>query len=295
MTLADLLAALPTGNLNSLAFPQRLLGAFRRKSITFANGLTDETTVVYWFQSRTFTIDLRLPDGAATPVLDRQGWVGDTLWNGTAQQLSWAINRSYQPRNQWPEPATLSFIGNSVLEFAPSGAYVEDWRQQSTSGPLLGLRLLNLLNETTGQTHAMDGGLIIVGNYAAFAQSRLPAVDASLGDAADLAQALADGTVTEREIESYEVSIATGGNTISHSTQSARVGQTMFGSGFGIANDGCVILNRVIDGAPCQLRFAVDLHIPEFAFANSTPSTAEAQTWAEREKHHLMRHAQTAL
>lgn len=294
MTLAELLAALPTDNLNSLAFPQRLLGAFRRKSITFANGLTDETTVVYWFQSRTFTIDLRLPDGAATPVLDRQGWVGDTLWDDTAQQLSWTIDRSYQPRNQWPEPATLSFIGNSVLEFAPSGAYVEDWRQQSTSGRLLGLRLLSLRNETTGQTHAMDGGLIIAGNHAAYAQSRLPTVDASLVCAGDLAKALADGTGSEREIESYEVSVATGGHTI-HSTQPCRVGQPILTGEFAFAADGCVILTRVVDGATYELRFAVDLHIAEFAFANSTTSSADAQTWAERERHHLMRHAKIAL
>lgn len=294
MTLAELLAALAPASLDGLAFPPRLLGAFRRKSITFANGLTDETTIVYWFQSKTFTIDLRLPDGATTALLDRQGWVGDTLWDADAQQLSWTISRSYQPRNQWPEPATLSFIGNSVLEFAPSGAYVEDWRQQSTSGPLLGLRLISLFNETTGHTHAMDGGLIIAGNHAAFAQTRLPAVDATLNDSGDLAKALADGLVTAQDIASYEVSVARDGQTVTHSTRPERIGQPILAGDFGIEPDGSVVLAKAIDGSPCRLRFAVDLNIADFVFDNSTPSTTASLVWAEREKAHLMRHARIA-
>ncbi|KPF91504.1 hypothetical protein IP81_11390 [Novosphingobium sp. AAP83] len=291
MTLAELLTALAPVSLDGLAFPRRLLGAFRRKSITFANGLTDETTIVFWFQSKTFTIDLRLPDGAETALLDRQGWVGDTSWDAAAQQLSWTINRSYQPRNQWPEPATLNFIGNSVIEFAPSGAYVEDWRQQSTSGPLLGLRLLSLFDESTGQTHAMDGGLIIASNHAAYAQSRLPAVDAALNDSGDLAKALEDRRVTEQDIASYEVSVASNGDTVTHSTQPERVGQPILAGDFGIEPDGSVALAQTIDGSPCRLRFVVDLNIPDFVFDNSTPSTAEALVWAECEKAHLMRHA----
>jgi len=119
MTLAVLLAVLPPTGLADPAFPRHLLGAFRRKSITFCTGLTDEHSVVFWFQSGRFTIDLRLPDGAAMPATDRQGWIGETLWDRQAQQLSWTIARSYQPRNQWPEPVRLSFIGNSVLEVAP--------------------------------------------------------------------------------------------------------------------------------------------------------------------------------
>ena len=62
MKFAELLEQLPATHPGDLAFPRRLLGAFRRKSITFCDGTTDEQTVVYWFQSRSFTIDLRLPD-----------------------------------------------------------------------------------------------------------------------------------------------------------------------------------------------------------------------------------------
>jgi hypothetical protein len=291
MTLAELLERVPPIGLEDLTFPRRLLGGFRRKSITFCTGLTDETTIVYWFQSKTFTIDLRLPAGAGTGLLDRQGWTGDTCWDQASRQLSWAIRRSYQPRNQWPEPASLSFIGNCILEFAPSGAYVEDWRQQSTRGPLLGLRLLSLLDEASGQVHPMDGGLILAGEHAAYTQSRLPMVDDALQSAGSLEQALADGIASEQEIASYEVSAAMDGPAITHSTQPERLGQTIVAGDFEIAGDGSVILAKALAGVPCRLRFAVDVHVPDFKFDSRTDCTPDAQDWLERERGHLTRNA----
>ena len=91
MNLLDLCTQLKPTDDSTCLLPQYLLGAFRRKSITFANGLTDENTLVYWFQSKTFTIDLRLKDPQSTPVLERQGWVGDTLWDAQNQLLSWHL------------------------------------------------------------------------------------------------------------------------------------------------------------------------------------------------------------
>ena len=112
--------------------PSYLYGAFRRKSISLFNGLTDENTIVYWFQSRSFTIDLRLKSQLDTHVAERQGWVGDTVWDQQQQLLSWEVAHyaNYQNHVQWPEPAKLHAIGNSILEFSPSNVYVEDWRQQ---------------------------------------------------------------------------------------------------------------------------------------------------------------------
>ena len=294
MRLADLPHALPPVVPAQPAFPRRLLGAFRRKSITFCTGVTDEATVVYWFQSRSFTLDLRLPDGAATSVSDRQGWVGDTLWDEERQQMSWSIARSYQPRNQWPEPAELRFMGNSVLEFAPSGAYVEDWRQQSFRGPLLGLRLLSLHDEDMGQDLPMDGGLIIAGNHVAYAQSRLPRLDAALRNAAGLGQALTDRLLTPEEIESYEVSVALDGRTITHSTQGGRVGRQIASGTFALQPDGSVLLSRRVGGRRCRLRFAIDIHLPDFTFDRQTEGASRTAEWMEKERSHLFRHAAIA-
>jgi len=291
MTLANLMDRLPRKGIEDLAFPRNLLGTFRRKSITFCTGVTDETTIVYWLQSRTFSLDLRLSEAADTPVTERQGWVGDTLWDDQARQLSWRIAKSYQPRNQWPEPAKLSFIGNCVLEFAPSGAYVEDWRQKSAAGPFLGLRLVSAISEASGQEFALDGGLIVAGEHAAFAQSRLPMIDEALQRAASLDDALADGVATVAEIESYEVSVAVGGRTITYSTNSQRQGQTIGSGAFSIRSDGLVAQEGFVGSDPCVLLYRVDAFEPDFVFDNQTPSTLEAADWMEQEKRHLARHA----
>ncbi|MDN5490344.1 MAG: hypothetical protein L0G57_08300, partial [Acinetobacter sp.] len=114
MNLLELCTQLKPTDDSTCLLPQYLLGAFRRKSITFANGLTDENSLVYWFQSKTFTIDLRLKDPRLTPVLERQGWVGDTLWDAQNQLLSWHLSSNYQNHVQWPEPAKLYSIGNAI-------------------------------------------------------------------------------------------------------------------------------------------------------------------------------------
>jgi hypothetical protein len=291
VNLATLLGTLPRKGIEGLTFPRNLLGFFRRKSITFCTGVTDEVTVVYWVQSKTFSIDLRLSEASATPLTERQGWVGDTLWDDETRQLSWRIDRSYQPRNQWPEPAELNFVGNCVLEFAPSGAYVEDWRQKSSRGPYLGLRLVSMTNATTGEVSAVVGGLVIAGENAAYARSRLPHVDDALQRAANLEAALVSAVATEAEIESYEVSVAIGRRAITYSTQPQRQGEQIDDGDFSIRSDGKVAQEKLIGGAPCVLLYEVDVFEPEFTFDIQTPSTTEAVDWMEVEKRHLARHA----
>ena len=59
MNLFEILKKIPESQNFVGPIPSYLYGAFRRKSISFFNGLTDENTIVYWFQSRSFTIDFR--------------------------------------------------------------------------------------------------------------------------------------------------------------------------------------------------------------------------------------------
>ena len=294
MNLGELAAALAPAGLGDMAIPHWILGSFRRKSITFFDGTTDERTVVYWFQSRSFSIDLRLPDGNDTALTDRQGWIGTTMWDAQAELLSWDVRLGYQPRIQWPEPAKLYPIGNSILEFAPSHAYVEDWRQQSNSGILLGLRLVERRDERNGARHDMDGGLIVAGEHVAYVLSRPPAEEVALQGKTDLALALARGAVSAEGIESYEVSIAIGGTRITCSTQRGKVGQQLDLDGFAIELDGRVSQVRWVAGVPCTLLFEVDVFAPYHAFGRQTDCTAQARQWMSREKGHLSRNAVVA-
>lgn len=295
MTLAELLAQLPATGLDDVAFPRHLLGAFRRKSITFCTGVTDETTQVYWFQSRSFTIDLRLPDDGGTPLTERQGWVGDTLWDGDLEQLSWSVTASYQPRNQWPEPASFRYIGNSILEFAPSGAYVEDWRQQAERGPIMGLRLMSVIESKGRREVPMAGGLILAGRHLAYAQSRLPDIDHRLLAVGDLESALATGAVSAHDIESHEVSVAIGSDTVALSTRTALIGQSILSGVFELQDDGSIILTRKDEEVERRFRFVLDLYVPDFTFGWRTACTPDALKWLDREARHLARHAVAAV
>jgi len=115
-----------------------------------------------------------------------------------------------------------------------------------------------------------------------------------LRSAANLERALADGVISEQQIESYQVSVALGGRTISHTTQPRNLGREIAADEMELQEDGSIILPRIVDGRPCDLRFVVDLHIPDFIFDRETPVTPGAQQWLEDEGHHLFRHARIA-
>lgn len=148
-----------------------------------------------------------------------------------------------------------------------------------------------MLNERTGQEFAVDGGLVITGEHAAFAQSRLPHIDEVLRGTASLEDALTRGIATEAEIESYEVSVAIGGPAITYSTRSSQVGKTIGTGDFSIRSDGKVAHERLFGGDLHLLLYEVDVFEPEFTFVNQTPSTSQAIDWMETEKRHLARHA----
>ncbi|ENX42823.1 hypothetical protein [Acinetobacter sp. NIPH 2100] len=285
MNLFDVLIQLkPTPMDTHFPLPRYLLGCFRRKSISFFNGMTDEKTIVYWFQSKSFSIDLRLIDANQTPVYERQGWIGDTLWDSDRELLSWQVHQNYQNHIQWPEPAKLYPIGNSILEFSPSNAYVEDWRQQAQQGLLLGLRLFQMQHVATQQMIPMDGGLMISDQHMAFAQSRLP----------QRQNQLKNGPIDHPEndpkvIENYEVSVALNGSSISFSTISSRLQQSISLDDFEIEDANTLTQLKLIEGERYRLYFHLDMYQTDFVFNTTTATSTDTQQWLAAEQKHLLK------
>jgi len=273
--------------------PGFLYGAFRRKSISFYNGLTDENTIVYWFQSRSFTIDLRLKSQTGTAVQERQGWIGNTLWDSASQLLSWEVKdyANYQNHVQWPEPARLHAIGNCILEFSPSNVYVEDWRRQVQHGLFLGLRLQSALDVQSGQTLEMDGGLIICADHIAYALTRLPEVQSVV---AQMELKAVDPTVFAL-VESFEVSIGTDGQAKTYSTRSSETGKAFNLENFEVLNESRLLQHVILDGRDIELIFELDIYQPDYQFQYATPTTTQAESWLKSEQDHLMQHAARAL
>ena len=273
--------------------PGFLYGAFRRKSISFYNGLTDENTIVYWFQSHSFTIDLRLKSQTGTAVQERQGWIGNTFWDNASQLLSWDVKdyTNYQNHVQWPEPAKLHAIGNCILEFSPSNVYVEDWRQQVQHGLFLGLRLQSALDVQSGQTLEMDGGLIICADHIAYALTRLPEVQSAV---AQMDLKAVDPTVFAL-LESFEVSIGTDGQAKTYSTRSSETGKLFNLENFEVLNESSLVQHVILDGRDIDLIFELDIYQPDYQFQYTTPTTTQAEIWLKSEQDHLMQHAERVL
>jgi hypothetical protein len=178
MTLEEIAATAP--RTNTLRVPDWALGCVRRRSITMATGVEDTWTRVFWVQAHGMTGDIRIhparPQIAADThlaSLDREtlsllasveGGIATTSWNEPV--MSWAGWIGFQPYDKYPEPGLMRRIGDCMIEFAPSGAYVEDWRfQPSASGLLAGLRLVSE-TDTKTDTYSRTGGLVVAGDHA---------------------------------------------------------------------------------------------------------------------------------
>ncbi|SDU32363.1 hypothetical protein [Halopseudomonas salegens] len=306
MRLNQLLEELPAA-FNSQV-PDWMLGCFRRRCISFANGLSDEQTQVYWLQCGGFTLDLRLPPGpeplAAKAWADyradelaliatREGWQADTLWDGKA--LAWEGGVSLQLHNPWPEPALLQRIGNCMLEFAPSGAYVEDWRLQPPGpGPLVGLRLLEERDDA-GHLRHQGGGLIIAGDVAALvrgragmveSQGRLPAaVAAAVGQAEQLAALLGCDTALARGDwqQGYQVERST------HPGRACQPLLSLDGFAWDDMASGQLSQECVEAGELLQRRWQLDTWLPDWQPQATTDQAPVAAEWFQRESATLAR------
>lgn len=145
--------------------PLELVGCWRRAWIEFADGSRDDTSTVIWLQLDRDMADLRVPadrgsvsacggfDECAldelrvlagsesssgittcTPIITGD----DGVRRATASWSDGDDGIAFQPVSAFPEPGLLEWIADDVMiERAPSGAYVEEWRLvPNTRGPL---------------------------------------------------------------------------------------------------------------------------------------------------------------
>ncbi|MFC3609731.1 hypothetical protein [Stutzerimonas tarimensis] len=313
MNLLELVRRHP--NRPSSSVPDWMLGYFKRRAISFANGRTDTATQVCWLQSRNFTIDLRLPlerDQVPARALadyspdelqilaNHEGWEALSHWDGKA--LSWSDDTSLQLHNRWPEPALLSRIGNCMIEFAPSGAYVEDWRlQPSAPGPLIGLRLIEERDLASGALLHRGGGLIVCGEHAALVLGRPGPI---AHDGLDLRDQVARAVGVPERLEAlfdFETSVAHGsleaGFRVTLSTRPERVGAPLLAlEGFSYLAEQQQVRQRFErDGRDCERLFSIDTLEPTLAYPQTTEFSADAHAWFERESATLNRYTQSLI
>lgn len=303
--------------------PDWLLGCFRRQSIMFANGLTDTKTQVYWLQSRNFTIDIRIPIQAELVVAkpfadyseqellqlaDYDAFSATTDWNGG--MLKWRdADAALQIHNRWTEPATLKRVGNCMIEFCPSDAYIEDWRLLSSNpGPLIGLRLIEERELESGIVRHKGGGLIVCGDYAGLVLGRAESVVKPCAETTlkAMVEHISGNLAALTKLFNFETSVAHGslenGFSVRRSTLASRVGESLFPlDGFelpaayqheDLGNIDVIRQKLAIHGKACERLFLTDTIEPNLNFSQATASSAETQDWFERESAVLTRYTE---
>jgi hypothetical protein len=307
--------------------PDWALGCFRRRSITYYGGQVDETTEVLWLQSGGLTADFRLSPGVRTaqaaarakwrllppPLAPAEaltqlplhelvalaaveGGISRAQWDG--EHLHWSDWISFQTHAKWPEPGRLRRVGNCLIEFAPSGAYVEDWRLQSAGkGPLIGLSLVEERELDSGDVRHRGGGLIVCGEHAAFVRGRAagPSFDDGSAERVDeLVRRRGGEPATLQRVfaldASYARADAAGAFVVTLSTLPWRLEQPLIeleGFAYDAARD--LLVQHVEErGIAIERRFTIDSLEPSFVFTESTAPSAEAENWFERERHGLL-------
>lgn len=294
------------------SIPEWMIGCFKRRSISFANGITDAHTRVFWLQGRNLTIDLRLPkiqeqvqktwnvcnQEELQKLVDYEGWYADSLWEDDI--LSWCGGTSFQIHNRWPEPAILNRVGDCMIELSPNSTYVEDWRLKSRSqGPLVSLRLIEEINLTTGDCRHRDGALIINGDWAGLVLGRSNEIICETKNT-QLRDLLKQKQTTPgfcEQVFNFETSVAQGslenGYIVAHSTQATRLERPLFClDGFDIDKSKNEIIHTFLgdDKEKIQRRFAIDTFEQTFHYHPTTKMADESQTWFEEEHQTLGRY-----
>lgn len=294
--------------------PEWMIGCFKRRSISFANGLSDPLTHVFWLQGRNLTIDLRLPqESEQVKKLDWQycneqekydlanyeGWSADTSWEN--EVLSWSGGTSFQLHNRWPEPGIMHRVGDCMMEFSPNDTYVEDWRLKSrASGPLVSLELIEEIDLNTKECRHRGGALIINGNWAGMVLGRSSALQNPQGfmQIRDLIKSDPLNHTLCAQVFNFETSVGQGdiesGFDIEYSTTALRVGKPLMSlDGFDFDDTNKEVIQTFAEnGSLIQRRFSIDTLEPSFPYLVATQWPSESKQWFEKEQETLGRYLQ---
>jgi hypothetical protein len=172
----------------SATVPEEMIGCWERSYIRFSDGTEDKTTRVIWLQTPSGVADMRI--ATSRPDLRGRGGLADcstdelltlaeqdcfcgiTLFDADARPFptaSWPTEAylfRFQPVITFPEPGWIEWQreGTCMIERAPSGAYIEEWRLHSGSR--------SFAAHLAKRGSAMTTCLYVAGDHAIYARNR---------------------------------------------------------------------------------------------------------------------------
>ncbi|WP_374576156.1 hypothetical protein [Phenylobacterium sp.] len=160
-----------------------LTGVWRREVITTPSGYRDETTRVFWLQTRSWYADIRVPaarpgrpQGAGLADYTAEELVELAAMQGFAGELSadaticrWRRDVDFQPPSPSPDEGTWELDGEVMIERGIHADYEEIWRLQPQSrGALIAFELAG-----DAAAPGRKGLLVIAGDHFLSIQGRV--------------------------------------------------------------------------------------------------------------------------
>jgi hypothetical protein len=304
MTLDEIAATHPQPN--TLRVPAWALGCVQRRSITFATGIEDTQTRVFWVQAHGMTGDIRIHPGrpniaagTSLATLDREtlsrlasieGGVATTSWS--APIMSWANWIGFQPYDKYPEPGVMHRIGDCMIEFAPSGAYVEDWRFLPSAPGLLAALRLETETDTKNGTHPRAGGLVVAGDHAIRTLARYQELPEGTRCQDVVANSSDPASAIQRVFQSVTDYMVREDNLwrIAASTDPRREGSLTPLTGPLSLGTAPGTLIETVHGEPgvAQRLWRIDSLEANVTFSQATPLAANSRAWLDREADTLL-------
>lgn len=104
-------------------------GLWRRKVIHRSSGVSDFTTAVWWFQTESFHIDLRIPvDAKPNEKTGFAGLTNQTLTEKGEDRLEWRPEIAFPHLSEEIDAGYMHFIEENVAkEIGVCGTYEEEW------------------------------------------------------------------------------------------------------------------------------------------------------------------------
>jgi hypothetical protein len=157
---------------HSSAVPERYQGVWRREWIVRSDGRRDDTSAVYWLQSRRFHVDLRVP-AFTNPLGVFDGFAGvTTVTNNICQ---WNSELQMSP-SATPDVGVMSFVSDDELyEDAIDGTYRERWSRVTPGDTdVLGFRC-QLVGVSSREAHVNSLAYVVFcGDYVGIARQVAP-------------------------------------------------------------------------------------------------------------------------
>ncbi len=100
-------------------------GLWRRNYISRSNGTIDKTTAVWWFQSSSYHIDLRVPQDCQEHH-KITGFAGITVLTD-GSRCEWQPEIAFPVREDSVDAGFMRFEGDLLYETGVDGTYEEEW------------------------------------------------------------------------------------------------------------------------------------------------------------------------